>query len=71
MLGAIPVRLGLGHPLFDPQALAAMPFRRPTTVVSDTSGVIQGGLGFVSRYLHPVARVRVPAVVQMEIVKHG
>ena len=68
MLGAIPVRLGLGHPLFDPQALAAMPFRRPTTVVSDTSGVIQGGLGFVSRYLHPVARVRVPAVVQMEIV---
>ncbi len=68
MLGALPVRLGLGHPVFDPQALAAMPFRRPTTVVSDTSGVIQGGLRFVSRHLHPMARVRVPAVVQMEIV---
>lgn len=68
MLGAIPVRLGLGHPVFDPHALAAMPFRRPTTVVCDTSGVIQGGLGFVSRHLHPMARVRVPAVVQMEIV---
>ena len=67
-IGAVPVRLGLSHPIFDPHALEAMPFRRPTTVVSDTSGVLQGGLSFVSRYLYPTARVRVPAIVQMEIV---
>jgi hypothetical protein len=45
-----------------------MPFRRSTTVVADTSGAIQGALDFVSRYLHPAARVKVPAIVQMEIV---
>ena len=67
-LGAVPTRLGLTHPVFDPLALAAMPFRRPTTVVSDTSGVLQGGLSFVARNLHPAARLKIPAVVQMEIV---
>ena len=67
-VGAVPVHLGLSHPIFDPHALEAMPFRRPTTVVSDTSGVLQGGLSFVSEYLHPTARVKVPAIVQMEIV---
>ena len=67
-IGAVPVRLGLTHPVFDPHALTTMPFRRPTTVVSDTSGVLQGGLSFVSRYLYPAARVKVPAIVQTEIV---
>ena len=67
-VGALAVRLGLNHPIFDPHALEAMPFRRPITVVSDTSGVLQGGLSFVSRYLYPAARVKVPAIVQMEIV---
>ena len=66
--GAIPVRLGMSHPIFDPRSLETMPFRRPTTVVADTSGVVQGGLSFVGRYLHPSARIKVPAVVQMEIV---
>lgn len=70
-IGALSVRLGLTHPVFDPHALAAMPFRRPTTVVSDTSGVLQGGLSFVSRYLYPAARVKVPAIVQMEIVNQA
>jgi hypothetical protein len=60
--------LGLTHPVFDPLALAAMPFRRPTTIISDTSGVLQGGLSFVARNLHPAARLKIPAVVQMEIV---
>lgn len=68
MFGAVPVRLGLSHPIFDPHALEDMPFRRPVTVVSDTSGVLQGGLGFISRYLHPAARIKVPAVTHMEIV---
>lgn len=67
-LGAIPTRVGLDHPIFDPHVLEAMPFRRPTTVITDTSGVLQGGLSFVARYLHPAARIKVPAVVQMEIV---
>ena len=67
-IGAMPVRLGLSHPIFDPLALEDMPFQRATTVVSDTSGVVQGGLSFVSRYLHPAARIKVPAIVQMEIV---
>ena len=45
-----------------------MPFRRSTTIVADTSGALQGGLDFVARHLHPAARVKVPAIVQMEIV---
>lgn len=67
-LGGVAIRLGLTHPVFDPLALAAMPFRRPTTIVSDTSGVLQGGLSFVARNLHPAARLKIPALVQMEIV---
>jgi hypothetical protein len=67
-MAAISVRTGLQHPRFDPQALEGMPFRRSTTVVADTSGAVQGGLDFVARYLHPAARVKVPAIVQMEIV---
>ena len=54
--------------MFDPLALESMPFQRPTTVITDTSGVLQGGLSFVARNLHPAARIKVPAVVQMEIV---
>jgi hypothetical protein len=62
------VRLGLTHPIFDPHALDQMPFRRPVTIVSDTSGTVQGGLSFVAQYLHPAARVKIPAIVHMEIV---
>ena len=68
MFGAVPVRLGLSHPIFDPRVLEDMPFLQPVTVVSDTSGVLQGGLSFISRYLHPAARIKVPAVTHMEIV---
>ena len=67
-IATISVRAGLQHPIFDPHALEMMPFRRSTTVVADTSGAVQGALDFVSRYLHPAARVKVPAIVQMEIV---
>ena len=65
---AIAVRTGLLHPVFDPAGVEEMPFRRATTVVSDTSGVLQGALDFVVRHLHPAARVKIPAVVQMEFV---
>src|SRR5690606_28296839 len=42
-------RVGLVDPIFDVDSISAMPFRRSTTVISDTSGVIQGGLNFVAR----------------------
>jgi len=67
-IAAAAFRAGLIHPTFDPDAVADMPFRRPTTVVADTSGVLQGALDFVARFLHPTARVKVPAIVQVEIV---
>ncbi|MCY4343954.1 MAG: hypothetical protein OXE83_10330 [Gammaproteobacteria bacterium] len=67
-IAATAFRAGLIHPTFDPDAVADMPFRRPTTVVADTSGVLQGALDFVARFLYPVARVKVPAIVQVEIV---
>ena len=66
LVAAIAVRTGLLHPIFDPAAIEDMPFRRSTTVVSDTSGLLQGGLDFVVRHI-PKARVKVPAIVQMEI----
>ena len=65
---AIVVRAGLLHPVIDPDAIEEMPFRHATTVVADTSGVLQGALDFVVQYLHPVTRVKIPAIVQMEIV---
>jgi len=67
-IAAISVRIGLQHPQFDPQSIEAMPFQRSSTIVADTSGALQGGLDFVARHLHPAARVKVPAFVQMEIV---
>lgn len=67
-IASTPVRLGLMHPVFDPDALQEMPFRRSTTVVADTSAVLQGALDFVARHLHPAARVKVPAIVHMEVV---
>ena len=65
-MAAIWVRTGLVNPIFDPEAVEGMPFRRAATVVSDTSGVLQGGLDFIVRHI-PKARVKVPAIVQMEI----
>ena len=67
-ISSIPVRTGLLLPTFDSAALDEMPYRRSTTVVSDTSGVLQGGLDFVARHLYPTARIKVPAIVHMELV---
>ena len=66
-VASIAVRVGLVHPRFDPVAIEQMPFRRSTTVVADTSGVLQGALDFAARFLHPAARVKVSAIAQMEI----
>lgn len=67
----IAARVGYFGPIFDPGSLEEMPFNRPTTIITDTSGVLQGGLDFVARYLHPAARIKVPAVVHMEIVNQS
>ncbi len=64
-------RVGCIHPRFDPAALEQMPFRRSTTVVVDTSAVLQGALDFVVRFLHPAARVKIPTITQMEIANQA
>ena len=66
-VASIGVRAGLLHPVFDPASLEEMPYRRSVTVVADTSGVLQGALDFVVRHL-PIARIKIPAIVQMEFV---
>ena len=66
-IASISARVGLIHAPFDPTAIEQMPFRQSTTVVVDTSGVLVGALDFVARFLHPAARVKIPAITQMEI----
>lgn len=70
-MAGIAVRLGLVSPRFDAHSVANMPFRRPTTVVADTSGVHQGALSFVAQHLHPMARMKVPAVLHMEVINQA
>ena len=56
------------YPIFDVHSLSLMPFNRPTTVVPDTSSVHQGALSFVCQFLTPAARIKVPAIVHMEVL---
>ena len=70
-VACIAARVGCIHPRFDPAALEEMPFRRSTTVVVDTSGVLQGALDFVVRFLHPAARVKIPTITHMEILNQA
>lgn len=64
-------RVGMIHPRFDPASMEQMPFRRSTTIVVDTSAVLQGALDFVARFLHPAARVKIPAITHMEIANQA
>jgi hypothetical protein len=57
-------------PVFDIEAIRRMPLRKPMTIVPDTSAVHQGALDFVCRFLTPWARIKVPAIVHMEILTH-
>jgi hypothetical protein len=68
LMATIAARIGLFHPRFDSHSLAQMPYRRPLSIVADTSGISQGGLDFVARFLCPVARTKVPAIAHMEVV---
>ncbi|MUG97089.1 hypothetical protein F7734_34035 [Scytonema sp. UIC 10036] len=55
-------------PVFDVETISRIPLQRPITIVTDTSAVHQGGLDFVCRFLTPWARIKVPAIVHMEIL---
>ena len=66
-ISSIAVRAGLVQPSFDPVALEDMPYKRPITIVADTSGVLQGGLDFVAKFLYPAARVKIPTIVNVEL----
>ena len=61
-------RTGLLLPVFDVEAMANMPLRKPMTIVPDTSAVQQGALDFVCHFLIPWARIKVPAIVHMEVL---
>lgn len=61
-------RLLLQLPTFDPLYVADMPFRTPTTLVADTSAILQGALDFTARFLFPMARVKIPSVVALEVL---
>ena len=67
----VAARLGLLFPRFDPDMIACMPFHRPTTVIADTNAVGKGGVDFLVRFLCPVGRLKVPAIVAMEILNQS
>ncbi len=67
-LACVAARVGLVSPNLDAKLMSGLPFRRPTTLVMDTSAILQGGLDFAVRFLCPAARIRVPAVVHMEFL---
>ena len=64
-------RLLLTYPTFDADTLSDWPLVQPITIVTDTSAVIQGALDFVSRFLCPMARLKVPAIVSLEILNQA
>ncbi|GAX35954.1 hypothetical protein [Nodularia sp. NIES-3585] len=55
-------------PIFDVETISKIPLQKPITIIADTSGIHQGGLDFVSRFLTPWARIKIPAIVHMEII---
>ncbi len=61
-------RCGLTHPALDASNLSSLPLKRPCTLVADANAVMQGALDFAIRYLHPMARIKIPALVQMEMI---
>ena len=64
----IAMRCGLAHPVFGASMLGRMQSRRPLSIVVDTNAVLQGGLDFFARHVTPRARMKVPALVHMEIL---
>ena len=67
-IGHIATRCGLANPVFDALTLGMMQYQRPVSIVVDTNAVLQGGLDFFARHVTPRARIKVPALVHMEIL---
>lgn len=67
-VGHAAARCGLVTPTFDAGLVRELPLRRPAIVVPDACAVTQGGLDACARLLRPALRVKIPSVVQMEIV---
>lgn len=67
----VATRLGLLFPRFDPDMIASMPFCRPTTVIADTNAVGKGAVDFLVRFLCPMGRLKVPAIVAMEVLNQS
>ena len=61
-------RAGLVIPLIDANTLSELPYGSPVTLVVDTSAIVQGALDFAVTYLYPMVRIKVPSVVQMELL---
>ncbi len=59
------------YPVFDAATMAMLPLQRPATIVPDTSAVHQGALDFICRFLMPWARIKVPAIIHMEILNNA
>ncbi|MDZ7992855.1 MAG: hypothetical protein RM022_019510 [Nostoc sp. EfeVER01] len=55
-------------PIFDVETIGKIPLQKPITIVTDTSAIHQGGLDFICRFLSPWAKIKVPAIVHMEII---
>jgi hypothetical protein len=55
-------------PVFDIATMSGFPLKRPTTIVPDTNAIHQGALDFATRFLTPWARLKLPAIVHMEIL---
>ena len=64
-------RSGLLIPVFDVRTMACLPLRSPITIVPDTTSVHQGALDFVCRFFSRWVRVKIPAVVHMEVVEQA
>ncbi|MCY4184793.1 MAG: hypothetical protein OXD45_05715 [Rhodobacteraceae bacterium] len=67
IIASIGVRCCLNFPTFDPNFIEEIPYRQPTSIIVDTSGILQGGLDFVVKFLYPSVRVKVPGIVHMEL----
>lgn len=65
------MRLGFLFPKFDADMITELPFTRPTTVVADTNAIGKGGVDFLIRFLYPMARLKIPAIVAMEILNQS
>jgi hypothetical protein len=58
-------------PVFDVDSIMNMPYGMPITIVPDTTAVHQGALDFFARFHTPWARIKIPAIVYMEILNNS